>query len=112
MDERKIDFASLEWESPIPGARYKAVQRDDWRLRLIEFTKEFIEPDWCTKEHIGYVLRGEMDVDFDGRIVRFSAGDGLMLPKGEENRHKATVITDLVELLLVEDLYDAEPMNL
>ena len=108
MDERKIDFGTLDWQSALPGARYKAVQKDDRRLRLIEFTKGFIEPDWCTKGHIGFVLSGEMDVEFDGRVVRFSTGDGLMIPKGEENRHKATVITDVVKLILVED---AEPMN-
>jgi len=81
--------------------------QDDRRLRLVEFTKEFIEPDWCTKGHIGYVLEGQMDVDFAGHVVHFSAGDGLFIPAGEEARHKATVITDLVKLILVEDAEQA-----
>lgn len=106
MDERRIDFGSLPWQTPLPGARYKASQHGNRRIRLVEFTKGFVEPDWCTKGHIGYVLSGEMDVDFDGQVVRFSAGDGLVIPGGEENRHKATVITDVVTLILVED---AEP---
>jgi hypothetical protein len=42
MDKRRIDFESIEWQSPLPGARYKAVEQDNHRLRLVEFTKGFI----------------------------------------------------------------------
>ena len=104
MDERRVDFGSRQWRTPLPGARYKAFQQDDRRLRLVEFIKGFVEPDLCTRGHVGYVLAGEMDVDFDGEIVRYSAGDGIVIAKGEENRHKATVITDVVTLILVEDV--------
>jgi len=103
MDEYRADFDSLEWQTPLPGARYKAFQRGERRLRLVEFTRDFVEPDWCRAGHVGYVLDGEMDVDFDGDVVRFSAGDGLFIPPGEEHRHKATVATDVARLVLVED---------
>ena len=103
MDDQRIDFGSLAWQSPLPGARYKAYQRGNRRLRLVEFTKGFVEPDWCTRGHIGYVLHGEMTVDFAGHVVRFSAGDGLFIPEGEENRHKATVIPDSVEEVILSD---------
>ena len=108
MADRRVDFASLDWLTPLPGARFKVFQRGDRKLRLVEFTRGFIEPDWCTKGHIGYVLQGEMDVDFAGDVVRFSAGDGLFIPEGQENRHKATVITDTVRLILVEDAEQAD----
>ena len=109
MNAQKVDFGALEWQTPLPGARYKAIEQDGRRLRLVEFTKGFVEPDWCTKGHIGYVLDGVIDVDFDGTIVRFSAGEGLMIPEGKENRHKATVATDVVRLILVED--EEEPIR-
>ncbi len=103
MAEQRVDFESLEWQSPLPGARFKVFQQGNRRLRLVEFTKGFVEPDWCVKGHIGYVLEGEMDVDFDGIISRFSAGDGLFIPAGPKSRHKVYVITDVVRLILVED---------
>jgi quercetin dioxygenase-like cupin family protein len=72
------------------------------RLRLAEFTKDFVEPDWCTKGHIGYVLEGRMEVDFHGHVVTFRAGQGLFIPPGSEHGHKARVLTDSVTVILVE----------
>ena len=103
MEKCKVDFESLDWQSPLPGARYKAHQQANRKLRLVEFTRDFVEPDWCKKGHVGYVLEGEMDIDFDGEVVRFSAGHGLFIPEGEDNRHKATVVSEVVRLVLVED---------
>jgi hypothetical protein len=59
----KINFQEIPWESPLPGARFKAFEQDGTKLRLVEFTSEFIEPDWCRKGHIGYVLSGSMKID-------------------------------------------------
>jgi len=103
MEHRKIDFGSLAWQSPQPGARFKSHQQAGRTLRLLELTKEFVEPEWCTKGHIGYVLEGEMEVNFAGDLVRYSAGDGIFILAGEEHRHMAKVLSDVVRLILVED---------
>ena len=47
---------------PAPGVRFKAFKQDRRQLRLVEFTKEFIESDWSTKGHIGFILEGEMEI--------------------------------------------------
>jgi quercetin dioxygenase-like cupin family protein len=103
MEKCKVNFDSLPWQSSLKGARYKAFQQGSRKLRLLEFSQGFIEPDWCTKGHIGYVLDGELDIDFNGSLVRFSAGDGVFIPAGTENKHKAKVLTDVVRLILVEE---------
>jgi len=103
MEKHRVDFASIPWESPAAGVRFKAYRQGGRRLRLVEFSKEFIEPDWCRKGHIGMVLEGEAEVDFDGRAVRFSAGDGVFIPPGQAHKHKARVLTDKAVLILVED---------
>jgi quercetin dioxygenase-like cupin family protein len=69
----------------------------------VEFTKEFVEPG-CTKGHIGYILEGRIEIDFDGKPIVFGPGDGLFIPAGEEHRHKARVLTDTVKVILVEDM--------
>jgi quercetin dioxygenase-like cupin family protein len=103
MDNPKIDFTTIPWETPLPGARYKAFQKGGRRVRLVEFTKEFVEPDWCSKGHIGYVLEGILEVDFDGRVIQLSEGDGVFIPAEKETRHKASTVTDIVRLILIED---------
>jgi quercetin dioxygenase-like cupin family protein len=104
MPKCKVDFDALQWESPVPGARYKAYRQGNHRLRLVEFAYGFVEPDWCINGHIGYVLDGEMAVDFGGDVVHFSAGDGVFIPPGVENRHRAYVSSDVVMLILVEEV--------
>ena len=74
MDSCKVDLNTMEWQSPLPGAKFKAFEKDNRKLRLVEFTKDFIEPDWCVKGHIGYVLDGEMEINFDGEPVRCALG--------------------------------------
>jgi ethanolamine utilization protein EutQ (cupin superfamily) len=104
VEECRVDFDSLEWQTPLPGARFKVYRRDGRRLRLVEFTKDFVEPEWCTKGHIGYVVEGEMAIDFDGHIVPYSTGDGIFIPAGQGSKHMVKVLTDVVRLIVIEDV--------
>ncbi|MHC4757807.1 MAG: cupin domain-containing protein [Planctomycetota bacterium] len=102
MERYKIDFESMEWEVPADGVRFKAYEQDGKKLRLVEFTKDFVEPDWCTKGHTGLLLEGQMEIDFDGEKEIFNSGDGIFIPAGQEHKHKGRVITDKAKVVLVE----------
>jgi hypothetical protein len=103
VEQYKIDFESIPWESPAAGVRFKAFEQGGKKLRLAEFGREFVEPNWCTKGHIGYVLEGQMEIDLDGKTVVFGPGDGIFITAGEAHKHKAKILTDLVKVVLVED---------
>ena len=103
MSKYKIDFESMEWKMPTVGVRFKAFEQNGRKLRLVEFFKEFVEPDWCTKCHIGYILEGQMEIDFDGTKEIFGPGDGVFIPSGKKHKHKGKVLTDKVKVILVED---------
>lgn len=103
MHSFKVDFESLDWESPLPGARFKVCRGGSRQLRLVEFTAEFVEPDWCTKGHIGFVLAGILEVDFRGKVVSYAAGSGIFIPPGESGAHKARSLAPVTRLVLVED---------
>lgn len=103
MDQYRIDFESMQWQEPAAGVQVKVCEKDGKRLRLAEFSKEFVEADWCTKGHAGYVLEGKMEIDFDGHVVMFGPGDGLYIPAGEQHKHRAGVLSETVRLFLVED---------
>ncbi|MHC4425932.1 MAG: cupin domain-containing protein [Planctomycetota bacterium] len=104
MEQYKIDFESMPWQSPMAGLRFKAYEKDGRKLRLAEFSEEFVEFDWCTKGHAGYILEGQMEIDFDGKVIAFGPGDGVFIPSGEEHRHKGKALTDVVRVILVEDV--------
>jgi quercetin dioxygenase-like cupin family protein len=84
-----IDFKNMSWESPAAGIRYKSFIKGAQKIRLVEFTEEFRERDWCIKGHVGYILEGSMSIDFDGELIRYGAGDGIFIEEG--SRHKAKV---------------------
>ncbi len=104
MEHYRIDFESMPWVSPAVGVRFKAFERNTRKLRLVEFSKEFVEPDWCIKGHIGYILEGRMEIDFDGEKEVFGPGDGVFIPAGRQHKHKGRVLTDKVKAILVEDV--------
>ena len=104
MDRYRVDFKPIPWESPLAGVKFKPHIQGTKRLRLVEYTKEFVEPDWCTKGHIGYVLEGQLEIDFNGQVIGFGPGDGIFIPPGEEHKHKARIFTDIVKVFLVEEV--------
>jgi len=71
----------------IERARFKAYELVGKTIRLVELTQELIEPDWCQKGHIGYVLSGKQEINFDGEIIAFQEGDGILIPSGEDHKH-------------------------
>jgi quercetin dioxygenase-like cupin family protein len=103
MEQCKVDFESMVWEVPARGVRFKAYERGGRKLRLVEFARDFVEPDWCVKGHIGYILEGQMELDFDGEKEIFGPGDGVFIPAGEGHKHKGRVLTDTVKVILVEE---------
>ena len=104
MNEYRIDFESIPSQEPAVGVRFKACERDGRRLRLVEFARDFVEPDWCLKGHTGLILEGQMEIDFDGQVISCGPGDGVFIPPGEEHKHKGRAVTDTVRLVLVEDV--------
>jgi hypothetical protein len=104
MEQYRVMFESLDWQSPIHGARFKAFRSGTKQLRLVEFTSEFVEPDWCENGHIGFVIQGELEIDFHGRLVRYPEGSGIFITSGSASGHKGRSITPTVLLFLVEDI--------
>lgn len=99
-----VDFESLAWVPSLPGARYKIHREGSRQLRLVEFTPEFVEPDWCEKGHIGLVLAGTLELDFRGQRISYPQGSGIFVPPGPTGAHKARSVTPVVRLVLVEEV--------
>jgi quercetin dioxygenase-like cupin family protein len=104
MEQHLILFDELDWQDGIHGARFKAFRNGSKQLRLLEFTAEFVEPEWCEKGHVGFVVQGELEIDFNGDSIRYPEGSGIFIPAGAASAHKARSITPVVLLFLVEEI--------
>jgi len=101
--ENLLKFGDLEWDKPHVGVEQKFYSDGKTRIRLLRFYDDFVEEHWCTKGHIGYVLDGEMTIDFNGELKNYQKGDGLWIVKGEQSKHKVLIEKGKhVELLLFE----------
>lgn len=103
MDYR-VDFEAIPWKSSMAGSRYRAFESGGKRLRVVEYADYFKDPHWCSRGHVGYVLEGKIEIDFDGDVITYGPGDGIFIPPGGEHRHKAKPLTEIVKVVLVEDI--------
>lgn len=104
MSAYRIDFESLEWQQVRPDVRQKVHCEGSRQIRLVEFEASDGPEHWCESGHIGYVLAGALSISFDGNVVSFRAGDGLFIPPGTADRHRAVSIARGTRLLMVEEL--------
>jgi mannose-6-phosphate isomerase-like protein (cupin superfamily) len=108
-DEReatRVAFEAMPWQTSPVGVRFKLRQIGAQQLRLLEFSRDLDHPHWCTTGHVGYVVEGAMEVEFeDGRIV-YQAGDGVAIPAGEGDKHRPRALSDRVRLVFIEDAAD------
>lgn len=104
METYRVLFDQIDWQSPQPGTRFKVFRDGAKQVRLVEFTQDFVELECCEKGHVGFVLSGELEIDFSGHVVRFPEGAALLTPAGKPHAHKARAVTPVVRLFLVEDV--------
>lgn len=107
MDDHKIIFDNIEWTNTGTGSRYKAFIHGNQRLRLIEFSEGFVEPNWCTHGHAGMVLDGSFSIDYNSNLEKYGKGDIFFISSGKTDKHKAILDkSEKVMLLLFEVLED------
>jgi quercetin dioxygenase-like cupin family protein len=100
----KISFDAMEWQQVRPEVRQKVYCEGSRQIRLVDFDTSDGAQHWCETGHIGYVLRGSLDISFDGQVISFKAGDGLFIPPGAASKHRSVAISAGTQLLMVEDV--------
>ncbi|MDT7777950.1 MAG: hypothetical protein QOC99_462 [Acidobacteriota bacterium] len=100
MNTSRIDFETLTWTQAAEGLRYKSAESEGRRVRLLEFAAGYLEAEPCLKSHAGYVIEGELEIEFNDRTERFGPGDALVI---NSEPHSAKARAGRVLLFLVED---------
>lgn len=101
MVPRKIDFDQLEWQIAAEGVRHKVTVIGDLRFRLVEYSNN-MPVHWCERGHRGYLLDGEMQIEYPNETILYRAGDGVHIPDGAEHRHRAAILTRTATAFFLE----------
>ena len=102
MIKHKINFNNIDWETPIQGVKSKTYKYANKQIRLIEYTKDMLL-HWCQKGHYGYIIEGELEIEFTNEKIKFKKGDGVFIPDGAEHKHRGRAITETVKVIFVEN---------
>jgi quercetin dioxygenase-like cupin family protein len=108
LDDRLLlDLDDCAWSDIGGHAREKRIEKGGGRVRLLELSDGYEHPDWCEKPHLGFVLQGRIDLEFDDERWEIAAGNGLEVGAGSAFRHRPIAAETPALLLLIEPA-DAE----
>jgi quercetin dioxygenase-like cupin family protein len=97
----KVEFSKLEWELPIKGVMHKYIDQNDLRIRLVEYSKE-MPLHWCEKGHYGYLIEGQMEIEYENEKIVYKSGDGIFIPDGSNHKHRGKALTEKVLVFFME----------
>jgi quercetin dioxygenase-like cupin family protein len=104
-----IDFTAINWDN-VPKIEHagetgtsfwQTLQFDGIRMRIVEYSKNYIADHWCVKGHIVYCLEGEFESQLkDGEI--FSLSKGMTYIVSDELSSHRSVSSTGVKLLIID----------
>jgi hypothetical protein len=92
-------FAITDWEKvPItvhPGetgtASWRTIEIGDIRIRMVEYSSDYLADHWCDRGHILLVLEGELHSELrDGRVFKLSAGMSYQVSNFGDAAHRSS----------------------
>jgi hypothetical protein len=88
-----VDWAGIE-PTEYPGERGVALWRTktfgDIRIRIVEYSPDYVADHWCDKGHILLVVSGELTTELlDGRRYELKAGMGYQVSDLGDSPHRS-----------------------
>lgn len=108
-DKYSIPFSVTDW-STVPSTKHpgetgvaiwKTLQLGDLRIRMVEYSANYLADHWCQKGHLLFVLEGELITELtDGK--KFTMTKGMSYQVSDElSLHKSFSPTG-AKLLIVD----------
>ncbi|MCS3527565.1 DHCW motif cupin fold protein [Acinetobacter johnsonii] len=99
MDIKNIPFSLTNW-AEIPTTRHtgdqgyalwRTQQFDAIRVRMVEYSENYLADHWCSKGHILLCLEGELHTELDdGRSFTLTAGMSYQVADQAEAHRSST----------------------
>ena len=101
MEILQVPFTSVNWDE-IPRtmhqgktgfATWRTVESGNIRVRLVEYSPDYLADHWCARGHVIHVLRGEMVSELkDGSKSLMKAGMSYMMSDDSLNPHRSSTL--------------------
>ena len=99
MQMTEIPFGTTDWSTVTPTehkgetghATWRTRQFGQIRVRMVEYTPDYLADHWCEKGHILLVLAGRLETELaDGRRVTLLPGQSYQVADGAEPHRSRT----------------------
>lgn len=99
MKIENLSFCTTDWEKVTatehPGefgkAFWRTMQFGDIRVRMVEYTENYLADHWCSRGHILFVLEGELETELqDGRKFTLKKGMSYQVATDAEPHRSST----------------------
>lgn len=80
---------------------YKQLDAAGIRMRTVDYPPGFVMDHWCDVGHFGYVLSGEVTIEFNGKEpCHLKTGEGFIVSTDGDASHRVVTATGGRVLLL------------
>lgn len=99
-----IHLSAIEWRPDVEGINVRELEVDGRRWALVQYAPGSRRPEWCEDGHLGVVLSGEIEYEFEdgGRPLAARQGDAFTLSTGRGHRGRNRGAVETV-LLVIDD---------
>lgn len=74
------DVESVNYPGTTGSAAWRRVEAGNLRVRMVDYTRDFLQDHWCPRGHVILVLEGEIRVELgDGSSVTLKAGESFQV---------------------------------
>lgn len=101
MKITNLPFGITDWSSIEPTehkgetgiAYWRTRQFGDLRVRMVDYTPDYLADHWCTKGHILFCVKGELDTELkDGRTFVLRPGMSYQVADNTEPHRSRTKV--------------------
>jgi len=109
MNIENIPFQTIDW-SNIPltkqagetgDAYWRTIQFAGLRIRVVEYSKDYVANHWCQKGHVVFCIEGEMVSELENG-KRFELKKGMSYVVSDDLSSHRSITKNGVKLLIVD----------
>ena len=109
MNANSISFQTTDWtgipRTTHPGdtgiAYWQTLQFGDLRIRMVEYSENYLADHWCQKGHIVYCIEGEVESELSTG-EKYSLKKGMTYQVSDDLSSHRSYSKDGVKLLIID----------